>query len=226
MTDPTNRENSKTRPMAWPGGARALARPSEPQDERPVSPDYFAGSDLAENDPNWTGLWPSEADPEIRGRSSLTDSIREGRTEAPYSQPDVRPDENEFDAPAWPPAIEDPQLPPRAWPPDQFGAQAAFVPEKYEPEDAGENIRRSGLAWSAGIVFFSSVAFMLFLGWIADLLFGSSPFGIVAGVVLGSAIGFIQFFRISKQIFEPSNKRSEIRSLMSDPGDDDDTAGF
>ena len=67
---------------------------------------------------------------------------------------------------------------------------------------------------------------MLFLGWIADLLFGSSPFGIVAGVVIGSAIGFIQFFRISKQIFEPSNKRSEIRTLMSDAGDDDDTSGF
>ena len=37
---------------------------------------------------------------------------------------------------------------------------------------------------------------MLILGWGADLLLGSAPWGIVGGIVLGSLIGFIQFFRI------------------------------
>jgi F0F1-type ATP synthase assembly protein I len=31
---------------------------------------------------------------------------------------------------------------------------------------------------------------------------GSSPWGIVAGIVLGSLIGFVQFFRITSQIFK------------------------
>ena len=72
----------------------------------------------------------------------------------------------------------------------------------YEPESQAETIRNSGLAWSAGIVFFASIAFMLILGWGADLLFGSSPWGIVVGIVTGSLIGFIQFFRLTSQIFK------------------------
>ncbi|MDQ3220226.1 MAG: AtpZ/AtpI family protein [Acidobacteriota bacterium] len=76
-----------------------------------------------------------------------------------------------------------------------------FVLSTAEPESFAETTRRSGLAWSAGIVFFASIVFMLILGWGADLLFGSSPWGIVAGIVLGSLIGFIQFFRLTSQIF-------------------------
>jgi F0F1-type ATP synthase assembly protein I len=43
---------------------------------------------------------------------------------------------------------------------------------------------------------------MLILGWFADLLLGSSPWGIVGGIILGAAIGFLQFFRITSQIFK------------------------
>lgn len=68
-------------------------------------------------------------------------------------------------------------------------------------ESAGETARRSGLAFSAGIAFFGSVVFMLIVGWFADLLFGSSPWGLVGGIVLGSVIGFVQFFRLTSQIF-------------------------
>ena len=83
-------------------------------------------------------------------------------------------------------------------------------PEKHEPyavmdsepESTAETIRRSGLAYSAGIAFFAAVVFMLILGWGADLLFGSSPWGVVVGIVLGSVIGFVQFFRITSQIFK------------------------
>jgi F0F1-type ATP synthase assembly protein I len=71
-----------------------------------------------------------------------------------------------------------------------------------EPESVAETVRRSGLAWSAGIAFFGAVVFMLILGWGADLLLGSSPWGIVGGIIVGSVIGFIQFFRITSQIFK------------------------
>jgi hypothetical protein len=77
-----------------------------------------------------------------------------------------------------------------------------FVSEPYEPQSKADAIRGAGLAWSAGIIFFGSIVFMLILGWGADLLLGSAPWGIVGGIVLGSLIGFIQFFRISSQIFK------------------------
>ena len=71
-------------------------------------------------------------------------------------------------------------------------------------ESTAETMRKSGLAWSAAIVFFGSVVFMLILGWFADLLFGSSPWGIVIGIIFGSIIGFMQFFRITSRIINPS----------------------
>ncbi|MBS1795228.1 MAG: AtpZ/AtpI family protein [Acidobacteria bacterium] len=69
------------------------------------------------------------------------------------------------------------------------------------PPSMAETIRQSGLAYSAAIVLFGSVVFMMILGWFADLLIGSSPWGIVTGIVLGGIVGFIQFFRITAQIF-------------------------
>lgn len=70
------------------------------------------------------------------------------------------------------------------------------------PMGSEESLRTSGLAYSAGIALFASVAFMLIIGWGADLLFGSSPWGIVVGILIGALIGFIQFFRITGQIFK------------------------
>lgn len=77
-----------------------------------------------------------------------------------------------------------------------------FILSQAEPETMAETVRRSGLAYSAGIALFASVAFMLIIGWGADVLLGSSPWGIVAGIVIGALIGFIQFFRITSQIFK------------------------
>ena len=71
-----------------------------------------------------------------------------------------------------------------------------------KPPSAGETIRQSGMAYSAAIVLFGSVVFMMILGWFADLLLGTSPWGIVGGILLGGIVGFIQFFRITSQIFK------------------------
>ena len=108
-----------------------------------------------------------------------------------------------------------PEEPPPAVAPVDEPFTAPFVPVAYTPETTDENVRKSGLAWSAGVVFFGAVAFMLFLGWLADLLFGSSPWGVVLGIVLGSIIGFIQFFRISSQIFSPKKTEPENRPFLS-----------
>ena len=84
---------------------------------------------------------------------------------------------------------------------DEGESESAYAAPS-EPETMAETVRRSGLAYSAGIAFFAAVVFMLVLGWGADVLLGSSPWGIVGGIILGSIIGFVQFFRITSQIFK------------------------
>jgi F0F1-type ATP synthase assembly protein I len=79
-----------------------------------------------------------------------------------------------------------------------FGTQT----ESFQPETTADTIRNSGLAYAAAVILLASVIFMLILGWFADLLFGTSPWGIVVGIVLGSIIGFVQFFRTTSQILK------------------------
>ncbi len=73
---------------------------------------------------------------------------------------------------------------------------------RAKPESFAETSRKSGLAMSAAIALFGSVVFLLIIGWFADLLLGTSPWGIVGGIVLGSLIGFFQFFRMTSQILK------------------------
>lgn len=79
----------------------------------------------------------------------------------------------------------------------------------YTPPTAAESIRMSGLAYSAGLVLFASIAFMAVLGWLVDLLLGSTPWGIVVGMLLGSIIGFVQFFRINSEILDTMRPKSK-----------------
>lgn len=96
-----------------------------------------------------------------------------------------------------------------------------FVPEPFTPESSDETVRRSGLAYSIGIVFVVSVAFMLLLGWIADWMFGTKPWGLVGGIVFGSVIGFVQVVRISSRIFSPNKNGPAISPLMSHAANDE-----
>jgi F0F1-type ATP synthase assembly protein I len=93
----------------------------------------------------------------------------------------------------------------------------------YAPDSLAETTRKTGLAWTAGIVFFGSVAFMLVLGWIADVVLGSSPWGIVVGIVLGSVIGFMQFFRITSRILSHPTAETPPRTVIPEaPAEDRD----
>lgn len=83
----------------------------------------------------------------------------------------------------------------------QSSADEPFILSSAPRTSSAETARRFGLAWSIGLVFVVSVAFLMILGWGADLLFGSSPWGMVAGIVVGALIGFYQLFKISSQIF-------------------------
>ena len=90
-----------------------------------------------------------------------------------------------------------------------------YILSDYSPPSTAENVRRVGLAWSAGVVFGGSIIFMAVLGWLVDLLVGTSPWGIVGGVVLGSIVGFMQFFRLSRQIFGPNTSLPAENPLLS-----------
>ncbi|CAN5348915.1 hypothetical protein BH20ACI1_BH20ACI1_29140 [soil metagenome] len=81
-------------------------------------------------------------------------------------------------------------------------AEPLLFQMQSKPESTAETARKSGLAMSAAIALFGSVVFLLIIGWFADLLLGTSPWGIVGGIVLGSIIGFFQFFRTTSQILK------------------------
>ena len=136
-------------------------------------------------------LWPDETAPFEAANETPFAPVEGSPFDDPFGAPVESENAMKFDAPF----------------------EAPFVPVSYTPDTTEQTVRKSGLAWSAGIVFFGSVAFMLLLGWFADLLLGSSPYGIVIGIVLGSMIGFLQFFRISSQIY--STKNDDHRPLLS-----------
>jgi ATP synthase protein I len=67
--------------------------------------------------------------------------------------------------------------------------------------DDEETSRKSGFAYAAGISLFASVVTFCGLGWILDRWLGTSPWFLVAGVVIGAAVGFFQFVRISNKTY-------------------------
>jgi F0F1-type ATP synthase assembly protein I len=69
-------------------------------------------------------------------------------------------------------------------------------------ETPAEIARKTGLAFASGAAFFGSVVVLTGLGYLADRFFGSSPTGLVSGIILGAIIGFIQFFRLTSQIIK------------------------
>lgn len=76
----------------------------------------------------------------------------------------------------------------------------SILQNDYKPETAAETIRKSGLAYAAALTLFGAIVFMLIVGWIFDLIFGSTPWGIVVGIAVGAVIGFYQFFKLTSQI--------------------------
>ena len=65
------------------------------------------------------------------------------------------------------------------------------MPENEEQEVT----RKSGMAYAAGLTIFFSVAAFLGLGWLLDRWLGTSWL-MVAGIILGSVVGFYEFIRI------------------------------
>jgi ATP synthase protein I len=67
-------------------------------------------------------------------------------------------------------------------------------------DDQDEN-RKTGLAYAAGIALFASVATFTIIGYLLDRWFGTQPWFLIGGIVLGSAGGLFEFIRISSKTF-------------------------
>lgn len=68
--------------------------------------------------------------------------------------------------------------------------------DEKEAREAREAGRRGSLAYAAGLTIFFSVAAFLGVGWMLDRWLGTSPWMLVGGILLGSAVGFYEFIRI------------------------------
>jgi ATP synthase protein I len=67
-------------------------------------------------------------------------------------------------------------------------------------EDQQEVNRKSGIAYAAAISLFAAVVGGLIIGWLLDRWLGTSPWLLVAGVILGAAAGFYEFIRAASKL--------------------------
>ncbi|HKG46246.1 MAG TPA: AtpZ/AtpI family protein [Pyrinomonadaceae bacterium] len=66
--------------------------------------------------------------------------------------------------------------------------------------DQDEN-RKAGFAYAAGIALFASVVTFCAAGWLIDNWFGIAPWGLISGIILGSAAGLFEFIRLSSKTY-------------------------
>ena len=66
--------------------------------------------------------------------------------------------------------------------------------------DKNEANRKSGIAYGAAFALFMSVASLTGVGWVVDRWLGMAPWFLVAGIVLGSIVGFYQFIKLTSKL--------------------------
>ena len=64
-----------------------------------------------------------------------------------------------------------------------------------------EENRKTGFAYAAGITLFASVAAFCGIGYLLDRWLGTEPWLLIAGIVIGSAVGLFEFVRLSSKTY-------------------------
>lgn len=78
-----------------------------------------------------------------------------------------------------------------------------------------------GMAWRLSTELLASVMVGMFLGWGADTLFGTRPWGLLIGLGLGIAAGFMSVFRTAERMEASTAHIPKGDDLPDDPADDD-----
>jgi ATP synthase protein I len=69
------------------------------------------------------------------------------------------------------------------------------------PNKDEQNVHaKSGVVYGAVLSLALSIVSCLLVGWALDRWLGTSPWLIVAGIVLGSVVGFMQFIRLMSRV--------------------------
>ena len=69
-----------------------------------------------------------------------------------------------------------------------------------DQDDDRDVARKSGIMYAAALAIFFSVLTFFGLGWFLDKWLGTSPWMVVGGIVLGSALGFYEFVRLLSRL--------------------------
>jgi F0F1-type ATP synthase assembly protein I len=80
-----------------------------------------------------------------------------------------------------------------------FSSHCDFIIKVASTEN-NETKRKSGIAYAAALVLFTSVVSLCGAGWVLDRWLGTKPWMLVAGIVLGAIAGFYQFIRLTSQL--------------------------
>ena len=67
-------------------------------------------------------------------------------------------------------------------------------------DDDREVNRKSAVMYGAALSIFFSVLVCFGIGWALDRWLGTSPWLVVAGIVLGSAFGLYEFVRLTSKL--------------------------
>jgi len=67
-------------------------------------------------------------------------------------------------------------------------------------DNENEN-QKAGYAYAAGIALFATVVSCTAAGWFLDKWFGIGPWGLIGGIILGSAAGLFEFVRLSQKTY-------------------------
>lgn len=78
------------------------------------------------------------------------------------------------------------------------------VPKRLPP------FRAAGRAGALGMEFAAAVVVCLLAGWWADGKLGTSPWLTLAGVILGSIVGFWSIYRMAKNLERESEDGPEV----------------